>query len=41
VLTVTPPRIEAYRIGALRVVVFAAGSNAGAPAYDGIASELP
>jgi hypothetical protein len=41
VLTVTPPRIEAYRIGALRVVVFAAGSNAGAPAYDGIAIELP
>jgi hypothetical protein len=34
------PRVEqAFRNGALRVVVFAAGTGEGAPAYDGIAIE--
>lgn len=41
VLTVTPPRVEAFRVGALRVVLFAAASDARMPAYDGIVIELP
>jgi hypothetical protein len=36
---VSPPTTQAFRFGALRVVIFAAGTDAKAPAYDGIVIE--
>jgi hypothetical protein len=39
-LSVAPPQVRAFRRGALNVVVFAAGTDSAAPAYDGIRIEL-
>ena len=36
---VVPPMVRAYRAGGLRIVVFTAGTDAGAPAYDGVLIE--
>ena len=38
-LTVVPATARAYRVGSLRVVFFTAGTDAGAPAYDGLVIE--
>jgi hypothetical protein len=40
-LSFAPPRVEAFRAGGLRVVIFAAGSAEQGAAYDGAIIELP
>jgi hypothetical protein len=39
--TFAPARVEAYRMGSLRVVVFAAAGNDAGFAVDGVIIELP
>jgi hypothetical protein len=39
-LTFAPPRVEAFRVGSLRVVIFAAAAAEQGPAYDGALIEL-
>jgi hypothetical protein len=39
--TFAPARVEAYRMGPLRVVVFAAPANDSGQAIDGVIIELP
>ena len=39
--TTAPARIEAYRMGPYRVVVFAAAANDAGSAVDGVIVELP
>jgi hypothetical protein len=39
--TFAPSRVEAYRMGAYRVVVFAAAANDAGFAVDGVIIELP
>jgi hypothetical protein len=34
-----PPALRAFRMGNLRVAIFAAGTGAAAPAYDGVLIE--